>query len=94
MIIYLLKMGRYFNIFNMTKKQCIDSYWKSNDWCNCHHVMHQFHWDKTDKIFSQSDYVYNQFCYDENNDIIEETEEEKITGLRKILRRKRKTEEE
>ena len=31
---------------------------------------------------------------DENNDIIEETEEEKITGLRKILRRKIKTEEE
>lgn len=31
---------------------------------------------------------------DENNDIIEETEEEKITGLRKILRRKIKAEEE
>jgi hypothetical protein len=64
-------MGRYFGIANGTKEQRISSYWKADEWCNCYEVMHQFHWDKTDAIYSGCYSDYWDFEYDpENNKMI------------------------
>ena len=59
-------MGRYFGIFNRTKNHSISEgveCWKSNDWCDCHSVMHQFGWDATDKIGSACYDTCNKFVY-------------------------------
>ena len=57
-------MGRYFGIANRTKSESISSYWKSCKWCDCHEVMHQFHWDQNDKIHSSCYDSYYEFEYD------------------------------
>lgn len=72
-------MGRYFVIGNSTKKQLINSYWKADDWCDCYQVMHQFHWDKNDDIFSACYDTNNEFKYDETlNEMICENVTEKF----------------
>lgn len=47
-------MGRYYGIGNSTTNQVVSDYWKGDSWCDCHCVMHQFHWSKDDEIFSAS----------------------------------------
>lgn len=47
-------MGRYFGIRNITKNHSVCSgnrCWKANGWCDLYGVMHQFRWDKEDKIY-------------------------------------------
>lgn len=66
----LLKMGRYFGIGNSTKKQQVSSYWKSDEFCNCYQVMHQMHWNKTDKIYSGCYDTCCEFKYDVENDVM------------------------
>jgi len=64
-------MGRYCGILNRTKKQSISSYWKSDDWCNCYEVMHQFHWNKDDQIESGGGYEWYEIKYDLNTNTME-----------------------
>ena len=59
-------MGRYFGIENETKKQKVSSYWKGDPNCDCHVVMHQLHWDKTDFISSA--------CYSDSHVLEYDTE--------------------
>ena len=66
----LLKMGRYFGIGNSTKKQQVSSYWKSDEFCDCYRVMHQMHWNKTDKIYSGCYDTCCEFKYDVENDVM------------------------
>lgn len=61
-------MGRYFGISNATKKQNVSSYWKGDEWCNCHQVMHQFHWDINNVIRSACYDTVCEFKYDDVND--------------------------
>lgn len=71
-------MGRYYDLANHTKKQVIEAayYWKGTYVCNCHEVMHQFKWDKSDEITSfacyKDDYFPSEFHKIEYN---EETNE-------------------
>ncbi|QKF94827.1 hypothetical protein QKU48_gp1369 [Fadolivirus algeromassiliense] len=64
-------MGRYFGIGNKTKQQTISSYWKADEWCNCYEVMHQFHWEPTDMIYSGAYDTYCEFRYNEETDEME-----------------------
>lgn len=57
-------MGRYFGIGNSTSNQHVSSYWKGDSWCDCHQVMHQLHWKKTDEIFSVCHDTMCVFKYD------------------------------
>lgn len=60
-------MGRYFGIFNKTQKHYISQgkrCWKSDEWCDCHSVMHEFGWNPTDIIASASYCDYCKFVYD------------------------------
>lgn len=59
-------MGRYFGIGNTTKKQIVSGGWKNDQWCDCHHVMHQMHWEKTDMIYSASYCDLYKFKYDQD----------------------------
>ena len=56
-------MGRYFGIGNSTKKQVVSSYWKGDEWCDCYQVVHQMHWDRSDKIYSSCHDTYCRFEY-------------------------------
>ena len=53
-------MGRYFGIANNTKKIAVSGYWKGDGFCDCHALMHRYHWDVTDIIFSSS---YDTICH-------------------------------
>lgn len=64
-------MGRYFGIKNKTKKQVVSSYWKGDEWCDCYQVMHQLHWDKTDKIYSGCYDTLCKFKYNTEDDAME-----------------------
>jgi len=72
-MVYILTciMGRYFGIANATKKQSVSSYWKGDNWCNCHEVMHQFKWEKIDTIHTA--------CYDTCNFIYYDAESNTMT---------------
>jgi len=68
-------MGRYFLIGNNTKKQIVKngSYWKADAWCDCYQVMHQYGWDKTDDIFTESDdNSHYKLVYDSDLNILEQ----------------------
>lgn len=60
-------MGRYFGIKNNTKKIIVSQgnlCWKDDDFCDCHEVMHRYHWESMDKIVSvcydtECKFVYN-----------------------------------
>lgn len=62
----LLTMGRLYSIANHTNQQIVDAYycWKENCFCNCHEIMHQMKWDKTDDISSFVN--YGDGTYDHN----------------------------
>jgi hypothetical protein len=56
-------MGRYFGIRNRTKKQSVSGYWKAEDFCSAHAVMHRYGWDKTDKIITAAYDTLNEIKY-------------------------------
>ncbi|XWV26741.1 hypothetical protein QJ857_gp0313 [Tupanvirus soda lake] len=59
-------MGRYFGIGNLTHKQIVSNYWKADEFCDCHSVMHRYHWNIGDLIYSSSYCDYYEFEHDEN----------------------------
>ena len=61
-------MGRYYGIINNTRNESVSDYWKSDSFCDAHAVMHQLHWESTDKISSACYDSYCEFEYyaDEN----------------------------
>lgn len=59
-------MGRHFGIANVTKKMEVssgDRCWKADDFCDCHEVMHRYHWDINDNIYSMCYDTYCEFEY-------------------------------
>jgi len=63
-------MGRYFGLINLTKKQKVSSYWKSDSYCDCHSVMHQLRWDTNDIIMSACYDTTCKIMYDEKENIM------------------------
>lgn len=60
-------MQQHFNISNITKNMTVtDSSWNNYPCCNCHEVMHRYHWDKTDLIYS-SDGISNLYIFVHDN---------------------------
>lgn len=67
-------MGRYFGIANRTKQHKVSSgerCWKADEWCDCHELMHRYHWEQTDDIYSACYDTYTAFRYDSNTNTME-----------------------
>ena len=69
-IIYYL-MGRYFGIANRTTNHKVSSYWKGEEFCDCHDLMHRYHWKPTDDIYSACYDTYCEFVYNPTDNIME-----------------------
>jgi hypothetical protein len=70
-------MGFRCIIFNKNKKQLVarnDDCWKNETWCDCHEVMHQFKWDKTDVIFSMDSCCFIYINFDQKSGKMKEEE--------------------
>ena len=75
-------MGWYGSIRNKTKKQKVIGFWHKDTFCSCYHVMHQFHWDKNDKIRSFGDETCYKINYDESkNEMILEDDIERTIKI-------------
>jgi predicted Zn-ribbon and HTH transcriptional regulator len=59
-------MGRYFGLGNKTKNMIVSHYWKGDQFCDCHEVMHRYHWEITDEIYSACHCEAYTFHYNEN----------------------------
>jgi hypothetical protein len=60
-------MGRYFSIGNYTQDHKIsegDRCWEDKEHCDINSVMHKFHWDPLDSIFTACKGTYCTFKFD------------------------------
>ncbi len=57
-------MGIYYGIFNKTKQTKVFYFWK-DPFCDCHLVMHAYHWDHSDEIYVLSHYIKQNLSFDE-----------------------------
>lgn len=64
-------MGRYFGIGNKTKRHIVSGYWKGDEFCDAHTVMHLFGWGVGDVIYTACYDTYCVLLYDvEKNTLI------------------------
>jgi hypothetical protein len=59
-------MGADCYICNKTKLiivSCNDSRWKNSNFCDCHEVMHRYHWDINDEIYTGGGVVPFKLCH-------------------------------
>lgn len=83
-------MGRYFGIANRTKQQKVSSgerCWKAYDFCDCHEVMHRYHWDPSDDIYSACYDTYTEFRHDSKTNTME-TFDPELEKMAKSMREK------
>lgn len=88
-------MGRYFGIANKTKQHKVSAgkrCWKALDFCDCHELMHRYHWDPTDDIYSACYDTYTEFRYDDKNNIME-TYDPELERMAKNMKQKSVKEE-
>jgi hypothetical protein len=57
-------MGIHYGIYNKTKKHKVFYCWK-RPFCDCHLVMHAYHWDGSDEIYVLSQNYRHNFIGDE-----------------------------
>lgn len=60
-------MGRYFTIGNYTQDHKIsegDRCWENKEYCDINSVMHKFHWDPLDRIYTACKDTYCMFKFD------------------------------
>lgn len=70
-------MGAYYGIGNVTKKTVVSdqgSRWKNNPECDRHEVMHRYHWEITDHIYSCGGCSFYVFVHNELNNTMEPVE--------------------
>lgn len=60
-------MGVYYGIRNNTKGVSVSYYWKGDENCDCHMVMHRYRWEIDDKIYSASHEGVFVFIHNEEN---------------------------
>lgn len=63
-------MGVYYGLGNTTKKIRVSHYWKGDPYCDIHQVMHRYHWDINDDIFSAGGCSYYIFNHNEDDNIM------------------------
>lgn len=83
-------MGRYFGIANGTKQHKVSSgerCWKAWEFCDCHELMHRYHWEPTDDIYSACYDTYTAFRYDPETNTME-TYDPELEEMAKHMREK------
>lgn len=66
-------MGRYFGIANTTQNHKVSSgieCWKGYIFCSCHAVMHRYHWNNNDIIFSACYDTYTPFEFNKEDNVM------------------------